>query len=158
MAEQIVMNTGPLIALSRMGCLDLVGRLPYEIICPMQVREELDEGEASGYPRIDPPWLKAKHVQSSERLLITTALDRGEAAVILLALELDIRIVSIDEWKGRRAAQAAQLMVTGSLGLLAKCKLLGLIPHLRPMVDIALEQGIRYHPDVVRKVLEAVGE
>ena len=41
MAERIVINTGPLIALARMDALDVAGQLPYQFICPSQVREEL---------------------------------------------------------------------------------------------------------------------
>lgn len=67
-------------------------------------------------------------------------------------------VVSIDEWKGRRAALAAGLEVTGTLGLLAKAKLQGLIPALRPLIEKAVEEGIRYHPEIVNAVLEAVGE
>lgn len=49
MAERIVINTGPLIALARMDALDVPGQLPYEFICPRQVREELDDGASLGY-------------------------------------------------------------------------------------------------------------
>jgi hypothetical protein len=28
-AEPIVVNTGPLVAFTRIGCLDVIGRLPY---------------------------------------------------------------------------------------------------------------------------------
>ena len=44
MAERLVVNTGPLIALARIEVLDVIGRLPFEIICPQEVRDELDEG------------------------------------------------------------------------------------------------------------------
>lgn len=86
------------------------------------------------------------------------ALDPGEAAVIQLATELSIPWVAIDEWKGRRAALAAGLSVTGTLGLLGQAKLRGLVPSLKPLLDKALAEGIRYHPELVRTILEAVGE
>jgi hypothetical protein len=47
-AEPIVVNTGPLVTFARIGCLDLVGRLPYEFLCPAEVWQELHEGSASG--------------------------------------------------------------------------------------------------------------
>lgn len=50
MPERLVIDTGPLITLSRIGCLDIVGRLPFEFLCPDAVRRELAEGEATGYP------------------------------------------------------------------------------------------------------------
>ncbi|HEX7181152.1 MAG TPA: DUF3368 domain-containing protein [Thermoanaerobaculia bacterium] len=88
----------------------------------------------------------------------SAALDEGEAAVIQLALELQVPTVVIDEWKGRRAALAAGLEVTGTLGLLGRAKLLGLIPALKPLIEKASQEGIRYHPDLVRAVLDAVEE
>ena len=48
MAERIVINTGPLIALARMDALDAIGQLPVEFVCPSEVRQELDEGAAQG--------------------------------------------------------------------------------------------------------------
>lgn len=50
------------------------------------------------------------------------------------------------------------LQIVGSLGLLAKAKQLGLIPSLKKMVEYAVQAGIRYHPELLRKVLAAVGE
>jgi predicted nucleic acid-binding protein len=156
--KRLVINTGPLITLSRIACLDVVGQLPYQFICPEAVRLELDAGEASGYPRIDPAWLTVRGLSAPLPPVTLAALDVGEAAVIHLALELQVPEVAIDEWKGRRAALAAGLEVTGTLGLLGRAKRLGLVPALTPLIHRALREGIRYHPDLVRAVLRAVGE
>lgn len=58
MAEAIVVNTGPLVSFARIGCLDLIGRLPYEFLSPAEVWQELEEGRASGHPWAAPAWLK----------------------------------------------------------------------------------------------------
>lgn len=158
MAERLVINTGPLIALSRIGCLDIVGQLPIEFICPDAVRRELDEGEAVGYPGVAPEWLTVRKLSGALPGVALAALDAGEAEVIHLALELRVPTVAIDEWKGRRAALAAGLEVTGTLGLLGRAKLQGLVPALEPLINRAVKEGIRYHPDLVRAVLDAVGE
>jgi predicted nucleic acid-binding protein len=65
MAERLVINTGPLIALARMDALDVPGHLPYEFICPSQVRDELDEGASLGYQTIAPAWLTAIALSAS---------------------------------------------------------------------------------------------
>ena len=157
MAEQIVVNTGPLIALARIDALAMIGRLPYEFICPAEVRAELDAGVPLGHPAVAPPWLRAcPAVRVSP--LVFSSLDSGEAAVIQLALDRGIQRVCIDEWKGRKAALAVGLRVFGALGLLGRAKSLGFTSALRPWVERALQQGIRYHPDLVRKILEAAGE
>lgn len=44
MAESIVIDTGPLITLDRIGALDIPGKFPLDFLCPAEVRRELDEG------------------------------------------------------------------------------------------------------------------
>jgi predicted nucleic acid-binding protein len=157
MAEQVVINTGPLITLSRVEALELVGQLPYHFLCPQEVRAELDAGEAPGHARIDPGWLSV-HPAVHPPALALSALDSGEAAVIQLAIDRRIRWVCIDERRGRQAAGAVGLGVVGTLGLLGRAKILGLTPALRPWVERATREGIRYHPDLSDKVLRAAGE
>jgi predicted nucleic acid-binding protein len=158
MAERKVVNTGPLIALARMDALDLPGQLPYEFICPSEVREELDEGANFGYQTIAPSWLTVIPLSGSPSAVSVAALDKGEAAVIRLALEQGLSRVSIDEVKGRRIATALGLGVVGSLGLIARAKTLGIIPAMRPLVEKAMKEGVHYHSDLVERVLSAVGE
>ena len=112
----------------------------------------------AGHPQVAPGWLAVRRLSSPLPAAAVIALDEGEAAVIQLALELKTGIAVIDEWKGRRAALAAGLEVTGSLGLLGQAKLRGLVPAIRPLTERAVAEGIRYHPDLVRAVLKTVGE
>ena len=158
MADLLVINTGPLITFHRMGCLDLIGRLPFTIICPTEVRRELNTGECAGHPRITPAWLGVRGLSSPMTAFGLVGLDLGETAVIQLALELGSVPVAIDEWKGRRVALAMGLTVTGSLGLLGRAKQLGLVSAIRPYVERAAIAGIRYHPSIVSAVLAELGE
>jgi predicted nucleic acid-binding protein len=158
MAERIIINTGPLITLARMDALDVPAQLPYEFICPQEVQAELEAGVVAGHPVVHPSWLQTCPLQGALSRMVLSALDAGEAAVILLALEQGIPLVCIDEWKGRRIALAAGLKVTGALGLLGKAKIQGIIPAVRPFVERALRNGIRYDPALIRQVFEALGE
>jgi predicted nucleic acid-binding protein len=158
MAERVVIDTGPLIAFARMGALDVIGQMPFEFICPEEIRKELDYGTAQGHPPIDPFWLKVIPLSAPLSLLSITALDEGEAAVIQLSLELGGPRVSIDELLGRRIAAGLGLNVVGSLGLIARAKTLGIIQVIGPLIENAKRQGIHYHPDLVNRVLAAVGE
>jgi predicted nucleic acid-binding protein len=158
MAERIVINTGPLIALARMDALDVPGQLPYEFICPTEVREELDEGASLGYAAIEPAWLTVVPLSAAPSAESIGALDEGEAAVIQLALEQGVSRVSIDEVKGRSIATALGLTVVGSLGLVARAKALGIIPAMRPLVEKAMRDGVHYHFELVELVLSALGE
>lgn len=158
MAERIVINTGPLITLALIEALEILEDLPFEFICPEEVRVELDQGVEAGHPRVEPACVRVISLRDRPSPIALSALDLGEAAVIQLALEQRIPRVSIDEWKGRKAAVASGLQVTGTLGLLGRAKLQGLIPVVRPLIEKAWEKGVRYHPELVRQVLSAVGE
>lgn len=158
MKAQIVINASPLIAFARMGALDIIGQLPFDFVCPQQVKDELDEGAARGYVAIAPAWLRVMPLSSPMSPLILASLDSGEAAVIQLALEQSVIQVCLDELKGRRAASAAGLRVIGSLGMIIRAKTLGLISEARPLIEKAMSEGIFYHPNLVQQVLNALGE
>ena len=158
MGDQIVIDTGPLVSFGRAELLDIVGGLPFEFISPDEVFEELEQGAAAGYPRVEPRWLKRMSLSSPIDRVANLALDMGETAVIQLALERGIRRVCIDERKGRLAAQWVNLEVIGSLGLLIRAKKQGLLPLLRPHLEKLGKVGIYYHESLVHRVLEAVGE
>lgn len=158
MAEAIVINTGLPVALARAEALFILESLPLRFLCPQEVRTELDTGTDQGHVRVDAPSLKVLALESPLQPMARAALDLGEAAVIQLALEQDIRWVCIDDWKGRRAAMAVGLQVTGSLGLFIRAKRLGIIPTIHPYIKRAAGAGVWYDPELVRRVLESVGE
>jgi len=58
MAERIVVDTGPLVAAARAGLLELLGRMPYEFVCPPEVREELENGIPLGHAVVSAGWLQ----------------------------------------------------------------------------------------------------
>ncbi len=158
MDKRIVINTGPLIALMRIQALDLPGKLDLEILAPEEVRLELEEGAQAGHPPVRPDWLAYHRLKAPLAPMVASVLDIGEAAVIQLALEQSIVQVCIDELKGRRMALAVGLKVTGVLGLLGKAKREGIISGVKPYVDRAVQAGIRYHPELISRFLEAMDE
>jgi predicted nucleic acid-binding protein len=156
--ETLIMNTGPLILLAKIDALDIVGRLPYDFICPRAVRDELDAGILKGHPAIAPAWLKIQTVSAPFSPLSAITLDRGEAEVIQLALELRISRVCLDELKGRRAARALGLQVTGALGLIGRAKEIGVIPAVSPYAMKLLAVGAYYSSKLMTDFLSVFGE
>jgi predicted nucleic acid-binding protein len=144
MIERIATNTSPLLAVAKMQAVDVIGKLPFEFVCPLEVEAKITAGANQGYAIEIPAWLNVLPLNSPVSPLAVAALDAGEAAVIGLALEQNINLVCIDELKGRRAALAVGLRVVGSLGLLGKAKTLGLISSARPFIEKAKSAGIYY--------------
>jgi predicted nucleic acid-binding protein len=84
MTESIVTNTGPLIAFSKMQCFDVIGKLPFEFVCPEEVQTEILVGAKQGYDVEIPNWLKIMRLRSNLSPVAVASLDVGEAAVIQL--------------------------------------------------------------------------
>ena len=158
MIEKIVTNTSPLLAFAKMRAFEIIGRLPFEFVCPAEVEAEISAGARQGYDADMPGWLKVERLQSNLSPLAVASLDTGEAAVIQLALEQNIETVCIDELKGRRAALAVGLKIVGSLGLLGKAKSLGLIAELKPFIERAGNNGIFYDEKLIENFLKSFGE
>jgi predicted nucleic acid-binding protein len=77
----LVLNTGPLILLEKAQALDLIGKLPFEFVCPAAVRRELDAGIPKGFPDVRPQWLQVINLQAPLSPLTRATLDEGEAEV-----------------------------------------------------------------------------
>ncbi len=124
----VVSNTSPIWNLANIERLDLLHDQFTNIRIPRDVWNELQVGHE--YPEItriqrakDAGWM---HIESLTNPYIQQSLmlelDRGEAAAIALALELEIGQVLIDETDGRVAAKAMGLQPIGILGILLRAK------------------------------------
>lgn len=158
MSNRIVINASPIIALGKMGLLDLVRRLPIELITPTQVRQEVETGIKAGHQIEFPDWIEVRNLRSGLDPILFGRLDSGEAAVIRLALEIECKTVCLDELKGRRIAKEMGLMVTGSLGILGRARALGLVDEVRPLVMAAIDSGIYYDDRLLERFLREIGE
>lgn len=117
----IISDTSVICYLVLIGEIDILPQLFTEILIPHGVRNELLNEKAD--PKIQtwisapPNWLK---VQSVEQILdgLPAGLGRGECEAISLAVQFQADLVVIDDLDARSAAQAYQLTVTGTLGIL----------------------------------------
>lgn len=156
--ECIVMDAGPLILLAKIDALPILKALSFRYIAPPNVLRELAAGPAFGHPPVEVPWLEICELREPLPAYAQTTLDDGEAAAIQVALEQGIRFICLDDRRGRRVAKALGLEVVGLLGLLTRAKRLGVIDALRPFTDRLIAAGARYSPQLLRDVLDNVGE
>jgi uncharacterized protein len=127
------------------------------------VFEELTASKRDLPPAIDfasEPWLIVASANDRQRVqALRENLDPGEAEAIVLAIEHGADLLLVDERRGRRAAAAAGLTVTGLLGVVATAKRAGLIALGKPVLD-DLIQIARFWigPDLYAEVLAELGE
>jgi predicted nucleic acid-binding protein len=141
-----------------MQAVEIIGRLPFEFVCPVEVEKEILAGAERGYEAELPKRLKVEKLRSPLSPLTTASLDVGEAAVIQLALDRKIEIVCIDELKRRRAAAAVGLKIIGSPCLLGRAKVTGMIPKIKPFIEKARNNGIFYDQKLIQTFLRFFGE
>lgn len=143
--REIVINTGPLLALPAAGRLDVRPALFRRIVVPAEVAREVAAGGRTGFALAElsaATWLEQCAAPTPLTPFLTMALDAGEASVIALALAEKISTVGIDETSGRRLARLHGLAVTGSLGILLQAKQQGLPVKLRDAIQRMRQRGI----------------
>jgi|SRR5215217_8798173 len=128
MPQVIISDTSCLILLDKIGELHLLQKLFGTIYTTQAVADEFGTNF--------PGWIIIQDPQNkTNQRVLETALDKGEASAIALALEQQDCLLIIDELKGRRLARQLGLTLTGTLGVLAAAKRSGHIPLLKPVLD-----------------------
>ncbi len=152
-------NTTPFIALSSIGELNLLPRVFDKIHVAESVIEECAEGGRVLVPDLRAlNWVVPVADEAGSALPILFELDRGEKQTILLAKNLGASRVIIDERMGRRVAEYLGLNVTGTLGVLAKAKSLGLISSFHEAAQAMRRQGIHYNAGLITRLAQHLGE
>jgi predicted nucleic acid-binding protein len=156
-ASEVVSNTSPLIALSAIGALDLLGTIYECVHIPEAVAAEVRAGNVQGIHVPFPTWLRIEpDPLASERALLYE-LDDGEAHAILLARSLGVPLL-MDERKGRRVAEHLRVRVTGTVGFLARCCREGRLPSFREVAGRLRVAGIHLSDSLIDLVARELGE
>lgn len=161
MSGSLIVDTGPIIALSVSGHLELLRHLYDKVIVPEQVDAEIRLGGQRQmglveYMRAD--WIEVACTQTVDPLLLAE-LDAGEAGVISLALQKSECCVLIDERKARKFARSVyRLNVLGTARLLIDAKRAGLIPCVKDILIEMRIHGYWIHDNIIDYALHLVGE
>lgn len=93
-----VSNTSPLLYLYRIGGIEWLPRLFYEVWIPEAVKNELQAGRSKGYDVPNPDdylWLEVVNPKSTPSEWLALDLGVGEIAAMALALENPDRVVCL---------------------------------------------------------------
>jgi len=106
--SDLVINTGPVLALVAAGHLQVLSELFAKVIVPYEVVQEIEAGGRTQFAREEfraASWLDKRGASIFLPPLLQSALDPGEASVVALATSERIPTVAIDETVGRRIAR-----------------------------------------------------
>ena len=164
MTRVVIADTGPLIALARVGQLDLLRRLYGRVVVPPAVHTELAidsnrPGAKALAGLFAAGWVVIEAVMdSSVRRELDQLLGPGEAQAIALAEQEDTRFLLIDDARGRRTARSRGIPVVGVAGVLLVAKSRGELAAVGPVLDRLSNAGYRLSPRLVAGTLVRAGE
>lgn len=85
-------------------------------------------------------------------------IDNGESSAIALALEISNSTLILDDLKARIVAERLGLIYTGTLGVIIKSKLQGIIPEIKPILSKIKGTDFRLSSEIERQVLKEANE
>jgi predicted nucleic acid-binding protein len=150
MNRLIISDTSCLIALSKIGKLDLLKELYQEIFITTEVYKEFGG-------RL-PDWIIIIEVKSKyKQKELEVKLDKGEASSIALALESKNPTLIIDEIKGRKIARSFNLNMIGTIGIIILAHKKGLISDVVEIILQLVRKGFRLPDTLISKIIEKYG-
>ncbi len=156
----VISDTTAITNLYQIGRLQLLKDIFGKILIPPAVEQELSEVPGQLDFVSDMHFIETKKPADAKNVThFKSSLDDGEAEAIALAIELQADYLIIDEWKGRRIAQQAGLIVIGLVGILLTAKRKGLLLEIKPILSVLTNQaGFRLHPALLNDALRDAGE
>ncbi len=162
MRRRWVADASPVILLAKVEHVDLLTRLPDELVVPRAVAEEIHAGLPDDPAR---QWMQeagrtfVRPVQSVASEVAAWDLGRGEAAVLSWAYRRpEPWTVLLDDGAARRAARALDVHVSGTLGVVLAAKQEGAIGPVRPVLKALVQAGLRVSEPVLEQALRYAGE
>ncbi len=149
MSERIVSDSTCLIALERIGSVEILPALFGSLIIPPVVQLEFG---------ISIPWLKVTQLSDpSLAATLKTIVDDGEAEAIALAREHKYRIIT-DDRRARSVARQYGLDVVGTVGILVLAKQKGIVSSIRPLLTSLENIGFYFSTALKEEVLHLAEE
>ena len=161
MARIVLTDASPLIGLSLVDGIPWLQALFGSVTVPEEVLHEVVgrsfRGEAAIAVAVNEGWLLPVGPAPDHPAL--PDLDEGEAACIRLALAANVpALLLMDERAGRAVAQECGLQVAGTAALIGMAKQRGLVTAAKPVMERLHRSDFRIAAEVIRTVLQRVGE
>jgi predicted nucleic acid-binding protein len=151
MPKAIISDTSCFIVLSNIGELNLLKSLYGQIITTIEIANEFGEEM--------PDWVTIIEVNDKYRQqLLEMQIDKGESSAIALALETPDSTIILDDFKARKISEHLGLKITGTIGVIVKAKLNGIIPSIKPILSKIRTTDFRLTAELEILALKEAGE
>lgn len=151
MPKIIISDTSCFIILANIGELELLHNLYGQIITTIDIVIE--------YGETLPKWVEIQSVTDKYRQqLLELQIGKGESSAIALALETPDCTIILDDYKARKIAERLGINITGTIGVIVKAKLKGIIPSIKPLLEKIKETDFRISAEIELLALKQANE
>lgn len=151
MPDIIIPDTSCLIFLDKIGEIELLQKMYSRTIVTREIAEE----------HILPlkKWIEVETVkETGYQKILEQSVDKGEASIMVLAMELKDCVISIDDLKARKTAKNLGIKMTGTLGILYKAKRAGYIDSMRETIEKLKHVDFRISGKIEQELIRLSGE
>jgi len=151
MRKTIISDTSCFIILSNIGEMELLCKVYSEVTTTPEIAKEFGEKL--------PEWVIVSEAKDAAyQQILQLQIGKGESSAIALALEIPNSTVILDDYKARKIANSLNLPCIGTIGVIVKAKLLGIIPSIKPILDKMKATNFRLSAELERDALLAAQE
>lgn len=151
MPKTIISDTSCFIVLKNIDELELLHKLYGQIITTPEIENEYGEEL--------PEWVEIAAVKDKYRQqLLEMQIDKGQSSAIALALETQDCTIILDDYKARKIAAQLGLTYTGTIGVIIKAKLKGIIPSVKPLLKKIKQTDFRLSDELELLALKEAKE
>ena len=151
MPKIIISDTSCFIILTNIGELDLLHKVYDHVATTIDIAVEFGE--------LLPEWVEIMPVADKyKQQLLEMQIDKGESSAIALALETPGSTLILDDYKARNIAAQLGIIYTGTIGVIIKAKLKGIIPAVKPLLEKIKQTDFRLSPEIEIQALKEADE
>ena len=151
MHKTIISDTSCFIILTNIGELELLHKVYGQIVTTLDIANE--------YGETLPEWVEIVSVKDKYRQqLLEMQIDKGESSAIALALETPDSTIILDDYKARKIADQLGLVFTGTIGVIIKAKLNGIILSIKPLLEKIKQTDFRLSAEIELQALKEAKE
>ncbi len=151
MPKTIISDTSCLIILTNIGELELLQKVYGNIVTTIEIATEYGEQM--------PDWISILSVKDVyKQQILELQIDKGESSAIALSLEIPDSTIILDDIKARKIANQLNVNYTGTLGVIIKAKLTGIIPSIKPILEKIKQTNFRLSVELEMQALKEAKE
>src|SRR5690554_6327838 len=137
LSEIAIVDTSCFILLDKINETDLLQQLFNEVYTTQDVVKEFGQEL--------PEWVQIKSVRDKKyKTLLELDVDKGEAGTIALCTEMAGALLVLDDLRARKLAQRLDIMITGTLGIIARARREGVVTSVKPIIEKIKHTNFRF--------------